>query len=765
MIESNKEYDDLCAMFTECNLVGNQREWLMDSSATCHVCANKYLFSSFSLAQVEEILYLANSATAKVEGIGKNCLKMTFGKVLTLNNVLYLSELCWNLISVSLLDKNGFKCITVSGKIIVSKGEIDISDINVTKRMLESKFDMKDLGVADVILGIRIHRTPQGLALSQSHYIEKVLNKFKYMEFGIAKTLLDVSFALQKNEDYVKSKNNVSDRLTKGPSREGVERTSKGMGLRPRTSQHGGKMTTKSQMMDATMSMGANNIATSSRSNASPMMALAEKPGKFSSIEFKRNYILSGLQDDLYNVYSETKTSKKLWGELERKYKMEDVGIKKFLVARFLNFKMIDSKSVVSQDNKAAERRSKGNSTMNGAHIVEDGQNNSNKRKKDEHGSNQPKKKFKGKCFNCGKIGHKSTDCRAPKKGKKKEQANMIESNKEYDDLCAMFTERNLVGNPRKWLMDSGATRHVLQTKICSRHFLRLKSKKISTRPTPLLLRNISDINVTKRMLESKFDVKDLGVADVILGYSDANWITGSTEVKSTSKYVFTVGGGAVSWKSSKQTCISRSTMESEFIALDKAGEEVEWLRNFLEDISYWPKPVVPAWLTAIYLDLCKAFDLLEMLKKEEEILSAAREKQLQIALLLQHNATVLLYDGEKEFSQLILDERTQKVESWHRNAAARARYTKPAAPITCATFAQDVLEGRAKVSEAHEHKHQPLLFGPASLVGVNPSTERERIAAQVFQPHYRYASSLELQSYNIYSNLRSYMDKQASMN
>ncbi|PHU15837.1 hypothetical protein BC332_17042 [Capsicum chinense] len=34
--------------------------------------------------------------------------------------------------------------------------------------------------------------------------------------------------------------------------------------------------------------------------------------------------------------------------------------------------------------------------------------------------------------------------------------------------------------------------------------------------------------------------------------------------------------------------------MESEFIALDKAGEEAEWLRNFLEDIPYWPKPVAP---------------------------------------------------------------------------------------------------------------------------------------------------------------------------
>ena len=34
--------------------------------------------------------------------------------------------------------------------------------------------------------------------------------------------------------------------------------------------------------------------------------------------------------------------------------------------------------------------------------------------------------------------------------------------------------------------------------------------------------------------------------------------------------------------------------MESEFIVLDKAGEEAEWLRNFLEDIPFWPKPMTP---------------------------------------------------------------------------------------------------------------------------------------------------------------------------
>ena len=34
--------------------------------------------------------------------------------------------------------------------------------------------------------------------------------------------------------------------------------------------------------------------------------------------------------------------------------------------------------------------------------------------------------------------------------------------------------------------------------------------------------------------------------------------------------------------------------MESEFIALEKAGEEDEWLQNFLEDIPFWPKPMGP---------------------------------------------------------------------------------------------------------------------------------------------------------------------------
>ncbi|GJV33858.1 zinc finger, CCHC-type containing protein [Tanacetum coccineum] len=62
----------------------------------------------------------------------------------------------------------------------------------------------------------------------------------------------------------------------------------------------------------------------------------------------------------------------------------------------------------------------------------------------------------------------------------------------------------------------------------------------------------------------------------VIEGYIDANWISDVKDSRSTSGYVFTLGGGAISWKSSKQMVIAKSTMESEFIALDKCGEETE---------------------------------------------------------------------------------------------------------------------------------------------------------------------------------------------
>ena len=62
-----------------------------------------------------------------------------------------------------------------------------------------------------------------------------------------------------------------------------------------------------------------------------------------------KNYILNGLDNTLYNVYSPIKMVRELWESLDRKYKTKDAEMKKFVVGRFLNYKMVDSKTIISQ--------------------------------------------------------------------------------------------------------------------------------------------------------------------------------------------------------------------------------------------------------------------------------------------------------------------------------------------------------------------------------------------------------------------------------
>ncbi|GJT61741.1 retrovirus-related pol polyprotein from transposon TNT 1-94 [Tanacetum coccineum] len=57
----------------------------------------------------------------------------------------------------------------------------------------EGKFDMKDMGLADVILGIKILRTQNRLVLSQAHYMDKILNTHNAGDSGKARTPIDTS--------------------------------------------------------------------------------------------------------------------------------------------------------------------------------------------------------------------------------------------------------------------------------------------------------------------------------------------------------------------------------------------------------------------------------------------------------------------------------------------------------------------------------------------------------------------------------------------
>ncbi|KAL6333744.1 hypothetical protein AAG906_028930 [Vitis piasezkii] len=244
-----------------------------------------------------------------------------------------------------------------------------------------------------------------------------------------------------------------------------------------------------------------------------------------------RNYVLNGLDNTLYNVYCSLKTAKELWDSLDKKYKTEDAGMKKFIVGKFLDFKMIDSKTVISQvqelqvilheihsegmslsdsfqvaavieklpplwkdfknylkhkrkemnleelivrlrieeDNRKSEK--KGNNSMEAkANVIEQGPKTNKKRKHGDQNQNQGSnaaKKFKGKCYNCGKTGHKSNDCRKPKK-EKKPQANVTEFDKLSNDvsemnLSAVVSECNIVGNTKECSKVEGRGKVILK--------------------------------------------------------------------------------------------------------------------------------------------------------------------------------------------------------------------------------------------------------------------------------------------------------------
>ncbi|XP_040373800.1 uncharacterized protein LOC112195949 isoform X2 [Rosa chinensis] len=68
-------------------------------------------------------------------------------------------------------------------------------------------------------------------------------------------------------------------------------------------------------------------------------------PGEF----LCRTYILNALDDSLYDIFSSFKTARELWESLDNKYKTEVACSKKFVIGKFLNYKMVNAKSVFKQ--------------------------------------------------------------------------------------------------------------------------------------------------------------------------------------------------------------------------------------------------------------------------------------------------------------------------------------------------------------------------------------------------------------------------------
>jgi len=92
--------------------------WWFEMGANVHVCDDISLFSSYQAVQDSSVL-MENGSHASVRGVSMIDLKFTSGKIVQLKNVQHVPTINKNLVSGSLLCKDGFKVVLESNKLVV----------------------------------------------------------------------------------------------------------------------------------------------------------------------------------------------------------------------------------------------------------------------------------------------------------------------------------------------------------------------------------------------------------------------------------------------------------------------------------------------------------------------------------------------------------------------------------------------------------------------------------------------------------------------
>ena len=82
-------------------------EWVFDSASSCHVTPRNELFTSYKAGNFGRVK-MGNNSYADIVGIRDFCVETNIGYTLALKNVRQVPDMCSNLISTHILDKEGY---------------------------------------------------------------------------------------------------------------------------------------------------------------------------------------------------------------------------------------------------------------------------------------------------------------------------------------------------------------------------------------------------------------------------------------------------------------------------------------------------------------------------------------------------------------------------------------------------------------------------------------------------------------------------------
>ncbi|KAK4380871.1 Retrovirus-related Pol polyprotein from transposon TNT 1-94 [Sesamum angolense] len=493
---------NLSAVVFEANLVDNPREWWIDTGATRHICSDKEMFSTYTPINGRK-LFMGNSATSNIVGIGNVVLKMTSGKELTLIDVFHVPDIRKNLVSGSLLVK------TKMAKVPFYSVERKTSPLELIHS------DICDLKFVQTRGGKKYFIT----------FIDDC-TRYSYVYLLRSKDEALEAFKLYKNEDIKEEES--SRKRTREVANGDHQRDEE-----PRRNKRAKRAKTFGP--DFLTYLLENELRTINEALSSP-----EAPFWKEAINSEIESIMQNHTWELVDLPSGSKPLGCKW-ILKRKYKADG-----------------------SIDKYKARLVAKGFKQKEGLDF-----------------------------FDTYSLVTRITSIRVLIAVAALYDLEIHQMDVKTAFLNGELDEEIYMEQPEGFVVP-GQEKNSHYVETILRKFKAYDSPPAKT-PVDLNLHLAKNKDEPEcqieysRIIGSLMYIMNCTRPDIAYA---VNKLSRFTNTKSTSGYVFTIGGGAVSWKSSKQTCIARSTMELEFIALDKAGEEAEWLRNFLEDIPCWTKPV-----------------------------------------------------------------------------------------------------------------------------------------------------------------------------